>query len=73
MNVLHVVFDTSHVISISLLFIGLLWMSLSDIRAGCWIAIALPMYVIGLDKGWTLAPVISVRVHNAPRELAGNK
>ncbi|EUJ47682.1 hypothetical protein PROCOU_07868 [Listeria rocourtiae FSL F6-920] len=48
-------------------------MSLSDIRAGCWIAIALPMYVIGLDKGWTLAPVISVRVHNAPRELAGNK
>ncbi|MBC1422654.1 MFS transporter [Listeria seeligeri] len=54
-----------------ILFIGLLWTAFSDLTNGYWIAIALPMAVIGLGQGLILAPVTSAGVHDAPDELAG--
>lgn len=54
-----------------ILFIGLLWTALSDLSNGYWIAIALPMSVIGIGQGLILAPVTSAGVHDAPKELAG--
>ncbi|MCD2158681.1 MFS transporter [Fructobacillus sp. M1-13] len=53
------------------LLIGMTWTALSDLSAGYWLAIALPMTVIGLGQGLVLAPVTSAGLYQAPNHLSG--
>lgn len=50
---------------------GLLILALSDSANGYWQTILLPMLILGLGQGLTLAPVTSAGVHEAPDEMAG--
>ncbi|MGX7420444.1 MFS transporter [Carnobacterium gallinarum] len=54
-----------------ILLVGLAWTGLSDFSNGYWLAVALPMIVIGFGQGMILAPVTSAGIHEAPQELAG--
>ncbi|MGY3702959.1 MFS transporter [Vagococcus martis] len=54
-----------------ILAIGLIILVLSDITNGYWLAIFIPMIVLGLGQGLILAPVTSAGVYQAPKEMAG--
>jgi len=54
-----------------ILALGLTMMAVSDIEKGYWVAIFLPMLILGLVQGLILAPVTSAGVHEASDDLAG--
>jgi len=53
------------------LALGLLVLFLSNPANGYWKTILIPMIILGLGQGLTLAPVTSAGVHEAPDEMAG--
>ncbi|WP_165006465.1 MULTISPECIES: MFS transporter [unclassified Enterococcus] len=66
-------FENSKVLLIGeiLLAGGLILLAVSDVTSGYWVAVFVPMLILGLGQGLVLAPVTSAGVHEAPNELAG--
>lgn len=54
-----------------MLLLGLIWVGLSPVSSGYWLAFALPMVVLGIGQGLVLAPVTSAGLYKAPDKLAG--
>ncbi|KRM72042.1 MFS transporter [Lacticaseibacillus brantae] len=53
------------------LVVGLLILAFSNPAAGYWRTVLIPMLILGLGQGLTLAPVTSAGVHEAPDAMAG--
>lgn len=54
-----------------ILLIGLLISALLDPTHGYFLAIGLPMILVGLGQGWLLAPLTSAGVHDVDQSIAG--
>ncbi|MGX7112201.1 MFS transporter [Gemella cuniculi] len=53
------------------LFTGLLWASYTSLNQGYFLAVALPMFVLGIGQAMIVAPVTSAGIYQAPDYLAG--
>ena len=55
----------------SILLMGMLLTALMNPAHGYWLAIGLPMFIVGLGQGWLLAPLTAAGVEDVAPELSG--
>lgn len=54
-----------------ILIIGLVISALVDPTNGYWLAIGLPMILVGLGQGWILAPITNAGIYKVDNDIAG--
>lgn len=55
----------------AILIIGLVISALVDPTNGYWLAIGLPMILVGLGQGWILAPITNAGIYKVDNNIAG--